>query len=88
LSIFKFEGVLQNRIFLGPGRETDTKKGKTLSRRISNPYYPARQQKAGSFHQWRRSCGIGMLAKVRDCANTGLVLGTESSREQVQRLPN
>jgi len=31
---------------------------------------------------------IEVLAKVRHCANTGLVLGTESFREQVQRLRN
>ncbi|MGA9572364.1 MAG: transposase [Lysobacterales bacterium] len=31
---------------------------------------------------------IEVLAKVRHCANKGLVLGTESFREQVQRLRN
>ena len=31
---------------------------------------------------------IEVLAKVRHCTNTGLVLGTESFREQVQRLRN
>jgi hypothetical protein len=31
---------------------------------------------------------IEVLAKVRHCANTGLVLGTESFREQVRRLRN
>ena len=29
---------------------------------------------------------IEVLAKVRHCVNTGLVLGTESFREQVHRL--
>ena len=42
---------------------------------------------------WRRALinetlDIEVLAKVRHCANTGLVLGTESFREQVQRLRN
>ena len=31
---------------------------------------------------------FGVLAKVRHCANTGLVLGTEAFREQVSRLRN
>ena len=31
---------------------------------------------------------IEVLTKVRHCANTGLVLGTASFREQVQRLRN
>jgi putative transposase len=31
---------------------------------------------------------IEVIAKVRHCANTGLVLGTETFREQVQRLRN
>ena len=31
---------------------------------------------------------IEVLAKVRHCANTGLVLGTESFRDQVHRLRN
>ena len=31
---------------------------------------------------------IEVMAKVRHCANTGLVLGTESFREQVSRLRN
>jgi hypothetical protein len=29
-----------------------------------------------------------LLAKIRHCSNTGLVLGTETFREQVQRLRN
>jgi putative transposase len=39
---------------------------------------------------WRELVGkalnIETLAKIRHCANTGLVLGTESFREQVQQL--
>ena len=34
------------------------------------------------------SLDIEVLAKVRHCANTGLVLGTELFRQQVQRLRN
>ena len=30
--------------------------------------------------------GMKVLAKVRHCANTGLLLGTESFREQVRRV--
>ena len=41
---------------------------------------------------WRKLFGeiinIELLAKVRHCANTGLVLGTETFREQVCRLRN
>ena len=41
-------------------------------------------------HTWRalinESLDIEVLDKVRQCANTGLVLGTESFREQVHRL--
>ncbi len=36
----------------------------------------------------RESLDIEVLAKVRHCANTGLVLGTETFREQVRRLRN
>ena len=43
-------------------------------------------------HTWRvlinETLDIEVLAKVRHCANTGLVLGTESFREQVHRLHN
>jgi len=41
---------------------------------------------------WRKlikeTLGIEVMAKVRHCANTGLVLGTETFREQVHRLRN
>jgi putative transposase len=41
---------------------------------------------------WRelitKTLDIEVLAKVRHCANTGLVLGTESFRQQVRRLRN
>ena len=41
---------------------------------------------------WRKlikeTLGIEVMAKVRHCANTGLVLGTETFREQVLRLRN
>ena len=43
-------------------------------------------------HKWRalinETLDIEVLSKVRHCANTGLVLGTESFRDQVQRLRN
>jgi len=41
-------------------------------------------------HAWRDLIGeapdIEVLAKIRHCANTGLVLGTESFRQQVHKL--
>ena len=41
-------------------------------------------------YAWRalvnESLAIEVLAKIRQCANTGLVLGTESFREQVRKL--
>ena len=41
---------------------------------------------------WRKlikeTLGIEVMAKVRHCANTGLVLGTETFRAQVHRLRN
>ncbi|MGD8580885.1 MAG: transposase, partial [Lysobacterales bacterium] len=41
-------------------------------------------------HAWRElineNLGIELMAKVRHCANTGLVLGTEKFRQQVHRL--
>ena len=41
---------------------------------------------------WRglvnESLDMETVAKVRHCANTGLVLGTESFRQQVSRLRN
>ena len=43
-------------------------------------------------HAWRdlinETLDIEVMAKVRHCANTGLVLGTESFRKQVHRLRN
>ena len=36
----------------------------------------------------KETLDIEVMAKVRHCANTGLVLGTETFREQVQRLRN
>lgn len=43
-------------------------------------------------HAWRalikETLDIEVMAKVRHCANTGLVLGSETFREQVHRLRN
>ena len=36
----------------------------------------------------KETLDIKVMAKVRHCANTGLVLGTETFREQVHRLRN
>jgi hypothetical protein len=51
-----------------------------------------RKKKKQRQQAWRalinETLDIEVLAKVRHCANTGLVLGTESFRDQVHRLRN
>jgi hypothetical protein len=49
-----------------------------------------RSWKSGSIKAWRelnqKTLDIEIPAKVRHCANTGLVPGTEKFREQVKKL--
>ncbi len=66
-----------------------------INARLWSPHelymYLGKDEKARQ-HAWRdlinQTLDIEVLAKVRHCANTGLVLGTESFREQVHRLRN